>query len=177
MRVVAGSNSSDRRLDIVDGRPFQVLRLETFASPAAGRGAVITKRTSDAAIVSGTGQQSVDLLYCCLRTAQAELQNALHLGWQLGIKQQFLDPLLVEFADRTTLLLQPRSQPRDLINSGDGAFGDLRDFRVDLRCRRLGDLACSLCEGQIDVEAARVDLAAQFPNSLLRGRQGRQSME
>ena len=38
------------------------------------------------------------------------------------------------------------------------------------------DLACSFSKGPIDVEAARVDPGAQLPQSLLRGRQRRQSL-
>ena len=79
MRIVAGGNGSDCRIEIVDGRALQVLRLETFTCPAAGGGAVVAKRTANTVVITGPREQRIDLLDCCLSTAEAQLQCPLHL--------------------------------------------------------------------------------------------------
>ena len=53
MRIVASRNRVDRRGKVVDNRTLEVLRLETFASPAAGGGAVIPKRATHTIVVTG----------------------------------------------------------------------------------------------------------------------------
>ena len=125
--IVAASNRIDRRSKIIDGGTFQVLRLEAFAGPAPGGSAVITKGTAHAIVVAGAGQQRINFLYCCLGAAKAQLQHPLHRRrHQLGILQQLLDRLAVEFLDRITLLSQPGLQARDLVDAGNGAAGDRR---------------------------------------------------
>ena len=79
VRIVAGGNGSDCRLEIVDGRALQVLRLETFTGPAAGGCAVVAKRTANAVVITGPREQRIDLLDCCLSTAEAQLQCPPHL--------------------------------------------------------------------------------------------------
>ena len=107
VRIVAGGNCSDRRVEIVDGRALQVLRLETFAGPAAGGCAVIAEGATHAIVITGAGKQRIDLLDGSLCTAKPQLQRPLHLRRQSGIEQQLLDRLLVELLDRAALLLQP----------------------------------------------------------------------
>ena len=60
--VVASRNRIDRRGKVVDNGALQVLRLETFSSPAAGGGAVIPKGATHAIVVAGAGKQCVDFL-------------------------------------------------------------------------------------------------------------------
>src|SRR5262245_22391537 len=79
VRIVAGGNGSDCHLEIVDGRALQVLRLETFTRPAAGGCAVVAKRPANAAVIIGSREQCIDLLDCCLSTAEAQLQRPLNL--------------------------------------------------------------------------------------------------
>ena len=53
MLVVAGRDCGDRRVEIFDSGTLQVLRLETFAGPAAGGGAVIAEGTAHAIVGAG----------------------------------------------------------------------------------------------------------------------------
>ena len=76
--VVAGRNRIDRRGKIVDNGALQVLRLETFSSPAAGGGAVISEGATHAIVVAGAGKQGVDFLDGSLGTAEPELEHAAH---------------------------------------------------------------------------------------------------
>ena len=78
MLVVAGRNRIDRRGKIVNNGALQVLRLETFSSPAAGGGAVIPEGATHAIVVAGAGKQCVDFLDGSLGTAEPELEHAVH---------------------------------------------------------------------------------------------------
>ena len=66
------------------------------------------------------------------------------------------------------------SSSRYLVDTGNGAAGDLGELGIDLRCRCLGNLAGSLGEGAVNTEAALVDDGAQLPDRLLSRRQRRQ---
>ena len=77
-----------------------------------------------------------------------------------------LDRLPVEALPGITALLQPFKKPRDLVDPGDNAAGELGKLGVDLWCRRLRDLACGLGKYTIDIEAALVDLAAEYPQRM-----------
>ena len=175
--IIAGGNGSDRRIEILDGRALQVLRLETFAGPAAGGCAVIAKGTANTIVIAGTGEQRIDLLDCCLSAAEAQLQRPLHLWRQIsGSSSSFSIAFLSSFFNRAALLLQPLQQPRDLVDTGDGAASDLGELRIDLRCCGLCDPACSFGKFPIDTEAALVDPGSSAPTALLRGRQRRQPL-
>ena len=77
--IVAGGNCGDSSMEIVDNWPFQILRLKSLTCPATGGGAMVAKRTANAVVITGTREQRIDLLDCCLSTAEAQLQCPLHL--------------------------------------------------------------------------------------------------
>jgi hypothetical protein len=62
MRIVASRNRIDRRGKVVNNGALQVLRLETFASPAAGGGPVIPKGATHAIVLAGAGKQGFNFL-------------------------------------------------------------------------------------------------------------------
>ena len=78
MRNVAGRNRSDRRVEILDSRTFQILRLETLAGKAPSGGAVIAEHATYAIVAVGAGKQRVDLLDRRLSAAESEFQHAAH---------------------------------------------------------------------------------------------------
>ena len=135
---------------------------------------MVTKRTANAIIIAGTGEQCIDLLDCSLRAAEPQLQHALHL---LAADRRLARgscsiAFRSSFCSRAALLLQPLQQPRNLVDPGDGAAGDLGELLIDLRRCSLCNLACSLGEFPIDTEAAAVDPAAQLPERCSAGDSG-----
>src|SRR5262245_60174205 len=166
MLVIAGGDGINRRGKVADNGALQVLRLETFSSPAAGSGAVIAEGTTHAIVIAGAGQQSVDLLGGSLRTTEPELQHAPH-GWrQLFIAEQLLDRLAIELLCRATLLLQPLQQSCDLVDSSNDTSGELSELGIDLGRRIPRDPARGFGKLPINIKAARIDLAAECPQRL-----------
>ena len=76
--VIAGRNCIDRRGKIVDNGALQVLRLETFSSPTASGGAVISEGATHAIVITGAGKHCVDFLGGSLGTTEPELEHAVH---------------------------------------------------------------------------------------------------
>ena len=88
----------DGGVEILDNRALQVLRLKSFTDPAAGGGAVIAESTADAIVITGTGEQGIDLLHRRLSTAEPQLEHPLHRRRQLlCVRQLPLDRPLSSF--------------------------------------------------------------------------------
>jgi hypothetical protein len=175
--VVAGRDRGDGGVNILGDRTLQVLRLETFTGPAARGCAVIAKRAAHTMIRTGATKQRIDLLDGGLRTAETKLEHAPHRRRQIFLLELPLDRLAVELLRRAVMVVQPLQQPRDLVDPGDRAAGDLGKFGVDLRCRRLRDPPRGFGKLAINTEPALVDLAAQRPERLFRRRQRRQPLK
>ena len=78
MVVIASRNRINRRGKVVNNGALQILRLETFTSPAAGGGAVISKGATHTIVVTGAGKQCVDFFGGSLGTTEPELEHAVH---------------------------------------------------------------------------------------------------
>ena len=170
MLIIASRNRIDRRGKVVNNGALQVLRLETFASPTAGGGAVIPKGATHAIVVTGAGKQSVDFLGGACAPPSRSSSTRCTADGRLCLFEQLFDSLAIKCLHRAALTLQPLSQPGDLVDSGDGASGELGKLGVDFGCRGLCNPACSFGERPIDMEAALVDPAAEHPQRLFRGR-------
>ena len=107
MLVIAGRNGIDRRGKVVDNGTLQVLRLETFSSPAASGGAVIPEGATHAIVGTGAGKQGVDFLDGSLGAAKPELERTLHHRRQLCLFEQFLNGLATKRLHGAALILQP----------------------------------------------------------------------
>ena len=127
---------------------------------------MIAKRAADAIVIAGTGEQGIDLLHRRLRPAEPQLEHPLHRHGQILCPLQLpLDRALIQLLQRAAVLLQPRQQLSDLVDPGDGAAGDLGELSIDLRCRRLSNLAAGFGEDAINTEAALVDDGSSAPRS------------
>ena len=135
---------------------------------------MISEGATHAIVVAGAGKQGVDFLDGSLGTAEPELEHAAHRWRQLCLFEQLLNGLAIKRLHGAALILQPLQQPRDLVDPGDGAGGELGELGVDLGCRGLCNPARSFGELPIDMEAALVDPAAERPQRLFRSRQRRQ---
>ena len=124
---------------------------------------MISKCATHAIVVAGTSKQCVDLLDRGLCAALAQFEHTPHRRRQIFRLQQILDRFAIELLCRAALLLQPLQQPCNLADAGNGAAGDLGELCIDLRCCGLCNLTCSFSEFPINIEAALVDLAAQYP--------------
>ena len=56
MLIVAGGDRGDGGVEIGNRGPFQVLRLQSFAGPAAGGGAVVAEGAAHAVVGAGALQ-------------------------------------------------------------------------------------------------------------------------
>ncbi len=133
-----------------------------------------TEGATHAIVVTGASKQGVDFLGRSLSAAEPELQHAPHGRRQIFLVELPFNRFAIERLCRAALLLQPLLQASNLIDRGDGAAGELGKLCVDLRCRSLRNLTRSFGKLPIDMKAARVDLAAEHPQRLFRGRQRRQ---
>ena len=131
---------------------------------------MITEGAAHAIVVTGAGKQGVDFLGGSLSAAEPELEHAAHWRRQLCLFEQFLNGIATERLHGAALILQPLQQPRNLVDPGDGAGGELGEFGVDLGCRGLGNPPGSFGKLPIDMETALVDLAAKCPQRLFRSR-------
>src|SRR6516164_6159920 len=75
MLVIAGCNRRDCCVEIIDNGTLQVLRLKSFASPAAGCRTVETECVADAIISAGTSEECINLLDRRLCPTKTGLKN------------------------------------------------------------------------------------------------------
>ena len=144
MVVVAGGDRGDGGVEISDDGPLQVLRLHSFAGPAASRGAVVAEGAAHSVIGAGALQQRVNLLGRGLRATEPQLEHTAHRRRQVLVFQLALDRLAVKLRHSAALLLQPGQQTRDLIDAGDGAVRELSELGVDLAVLPLARSAAPL---------------------------------
>ena len=138
MLIVAGRDCGDRGIEIFDNGALQILRLKTFAGPAPGRCSVKPEGAADTIVVAGTSEQSVDLLDRRLGTAEPELEHAPHLpATDLPSRAAARSLCGRDFCRRSRARCSHLQEPRDLVDAGDGAGGELSKLGIDLRRRRL----------------------------------------
>jgi hypothetical protein len=147
--VVARCDCSDCRIDVLDFRLFQIVRLEPFAAPPASRCTMKAEGAAHTIVDTGTSEQCIDLLDCSLGAALAQFKHAPYCGREIIPAEQFLKRLLVERFGDAALLRQPQLHPCDLADAGDCTAGELGKLKINFRCRGLRDLACSLSEGTL----------------------------
>src|SRR5262249_58628272 len=164
--IVPGCDGGDCFVEIVNNRTFQVLSLKSFATKAPGGRAVIAKGAADTIVSAGTSKQGVNLLDCCLRTAEPKFEHTLDLWRQVIFLQLPLNRFPIEALQIAALTLQPRHQLRHLIDGGDIAVGDLRDLSVDLWSSLLGNCTGRFSESAIYTEASLIDRIAKLPRGL-----------
>jgi len=70
--IVPRCDGGDCFVEIVNNRTFQVLSLEAFAAPTTSCCSVIAEAAEDTIVSAGTSKQGVNLLDCCLRTAEPQ---------------------------------------------------------------------------------------------------------
>ena len=154
---------------------LQILRLKTFAGPAAGGCAVIAERAADAIVVAGARKQRVDLLHRGLRAAEPELEHAPHRRrQQLGIDSSFSIAFLSSFS-RAALLLQPCQQLCELVDPGDGAAGDLGELGVDLGAAACAILRAASAKFRSTWKPRSLILRAQHPQACSDGNSARRT--
>ena len=163
MLVIAGRNGINRRGKVIDNGTLQVLRLKTFSGPTACGSPVISESATHAIVGTSAGEQGIDFLSGSLSAAKPELERTLYPRRQLCLFEQFLNGLAAKRLHDAALILQPLQEPRDLVNSGDGAGGELGEFGVDFGCRSLCNSACSFGELPIDMEPTLINPAAERP--------------
>src|SRR5262249_31761452 len=140
----------------------------------SSRCTVIAEGAADTVVLTGTGEQCVDLFHRRLRTTESELEHTLHRCRQFfRVFQLPLERGLVELLKDAAVLPQPRQQLCNLVDAGTSAAGDLDELLIDLGRRRLRDLARSFSKSAINTETPRVDARAHYPDRLLRRRQRR----
>ena len=84
--------------------------------------------------------------------------------------EQLFNCFVTERLHCAALIPQPLQQPSDLIDPGDGASGELGKLGVELGRRGLCNPTRSFGELPIDMEAALVDLGAEYPQRMFRSR-------
>ena len=98
-------------------------------------------------------------------------------GGKSSVLKLPLDCFAVELCAVQPCCCSHCQQPRDLIDPGDGAAGDLGELGIDLRRRRLCDPPRRFGKLAINTEAALIDPAAQLPERLFGRRQRRQPLK
>ena len=96
MLIIPGLHGGDGGINVVDDRPLQILRLESFAGPAAGRSTVVTERAAYPIVGSHSPQQCVNLLHGGLGAAEPQLQRSTNGRGQILFLQQPLDCCAVQ---------------------------------------------------------------------------------